>query len=49
MEAFTVSESAEMKRASPTIFVEVCGEVVVVPGKSGILCFACLIDLLISD
>ena len=46
VEAFTVSESAEMERASPAIFVEICGEIIIMPGKSGIFCFSCLIDLL---
>ena len=46
METFTISESAEMERAPPAIFVNVCGKVVVVPGESGIFCFSCLIDLL---
>lgn len=46
VEAFTVSESAEVERASPAILVEICGEIVIVPGKGGILCFPCLIDLL---
>lgn len=43
MEAFTVSESAEMERASPAIFIEICGKIVIVPGKSGIFCLPCLI------
>ena len=46
VEAFTISESAEMERAPPAIFVNVRGKVVIVPGKSGIFCFSCLIDLL---
>lgn len=46
VEAFTISESAEMERPSPAIFVEICGEIVIVPGKSGIFCFPRLIDLL---
>ena len=46
VEAFTISEPAEMKRASPAIFIKICGEIVIVPGKGGIFCFPCLIDLL---
>lgn len=46
VEAFTISEAAEMERATPAIFVKICGEVVIVPGKGGIFCFPCLIDLL---
>lgn len=49
VEALTVSESAEMERASPTIFVEICGEIIIMPGKSGILCFPRLIDLLAKN
>lgn len=48
VEAFSISESAEMERTSPAIFVKICGEIVVVPGKRGIFCFPCLIDLLAS-
>lgn len=44
MEAFTVSESAEVKRASPAIFVKICDEIIVVLGKGGVLYSPCLID-----
>ena len=47
VEAFTISESAEMERASPAVFIEVGGEIVIVPGERGIFCFPCLIHLLI--
>lgn len=46
VKAFTVSESAEMERSSPAIFVEVSGEVIIVSGKSRIFRFSCLIGLL---
>ena len=46
VETFTISETAEMKGASPAIFVEICGEIVVVPGKRGIFCLSCLTQLL---
>lgn len=46
VKSFTISESAEMEGASPAIFVDVGGEVVIVSGKSCILRFACLIGLL---
>ena len=45
VKAFTISESAEMERTPPAIFVEVGGEVVIVSGKSSVLRFACLIGL----
>lgn len=46
VKAFTISESAEMEGASPAIFIEVGGEVIIVSGKSRILRFACLIGRL---
>lgn len=42
VEALTVSESAEMERTSPAILIEICGEIVIVPGKGSIFCFPCL-------
>ena len=46
VEAFSISESAEMERTSPAIFVKIRGEIVIVSGKRGIFCFPCLVDLL---
>ena len=46
VEAFTISEPAEMKRAAPAVFIEISGEVVVMSGESGIFGFACLMHLL---
>ena len=45
VEALTVGESAEVERTSPAILVEIGGKVIIVPGKSGILCFPCLVDV----
>ena len=45
VEALTVSESAEVERTSPAILVEIGGKVVIMPGKSGILCLPCLVDV----
>ena len=45
VEALTVGESAEVERTSPAILVEIGGKVIIVPGKSGILCFPCLVGV----
>ena len=45
VETFSISESAEMERAPPAIFVDICGKIVIVPGECGIFCFSRLIDL----
>ena len=42
VKAFAVREAAEVERATPTIFVNVCREVVVVSSKGCIFCFTCL-------